>query len=160
IGAGLNGYWTASQPDNAKLRIWEMPGTAHADTYMFQVSANDSGSTPPEKLAELWKPTKVTIVGPMAKLINSAPQHHYIAQAALAGLETWARTGKAPPSAPRMETTGQPPTLVADANGNTKGGIRTPWVDAPTAKLSGLGNSGGAFAGLLGSTEPFDAATL
>jgi hypothetical protein len=66
--------------------------------------------------------------------------------------------------APRMETTpragGGAPTLVLDANGNTKGGIRTPWVDVPTAKLSGLGNSGGAFGFLLGSTEAFDAATL
>jgi hypothetical protein len=52
------------------------------------------------------------------------------------------------------------PTLVRDANGNTEGGLRTPWVDVPTAKLAGMGNSGGAFAFLAGVGEPFDAATL
>ena len=71
----------------------------------------------------------------------------------------------APPKAPRMATqaatdAGQAPTLVADANGNTKGGIRTPWVDAPIAKLSGSGNTGGPYGFLVGSTQPFDTATL
>ena len=164
IGSGPNGYWTAAQPDTAKLRIWEMPGTAHVDTYMFQVAASDSGVAPIEKLAPLWKPTTMTIVGKLAKPMNSAPQHHFIAQSALAHLDAWVRTGKAPPIAPRMETTpgaaGGAPSLVLDANGNTKGGIRSPWVDAPTAKLSGFGNSGGPFAFLLGTTEPYDAATL
>lgn len=163
--ASPGGWWTAEQPDDLKLRVWQIPGAAHVDTYMFQVSASDSGSAPIETLAKLWKPTKMTIVGPMAKPINSAPQHHYVAQAALAGLEVWVRTGKAPPSAPRMElnppaASGGPPSLVLDANGNVKGGIRTPWVDVPTAKLSGFGNAGGPFAGLLGSTEPYDAPTL
>ena len=54
----------------------------------------------------------------------------------------------------------QPPALVLDANGNTEGGVRTPWVDVPTARLSGIGNSGGPLAGLAGVTESFDAATL
>jgi hypothetical protein len=159
--ASPGGWWTAEQPDDAKLRVWQITGAAHADVYMFQVAASDSGAAPIEKLAPLWKPSKMTIVGPMAKPINAAPQHHYVAQAALAALDAWVRTGKAPPTAPRMEMTpGSPPSLVLDANGNVKGGIRTPWVDVPTAKLSGFGNSGGPFAGLLGSTEPFDADTL
>ena len=164
IGSGLSGYWTATQPDNAKLRVWEIPGAAHADTYMFQVAASDSGNAPIEKLAALWKPMTMTIVGKLAKPMNAAPQHHFVAQSALAHLDRWVRTGKAPPTAPRMETTpgpsGGPPSLVLDAGGNTKGGIRTPWVDVPTAKLSGLGNSGGPFAFLLGTTEVYDAATL
>lgn len=162
--ASPGGWWLADQPDNAKLRVWQIPGAAHADTYMLQVSAVDSGLAPIEKLAPLWKPTKITISGVMAKPINAAPQHHYVAQAALAALETWVRTGKAPPKAPRIDLTpgkaGGAATLTLDANGNATGGIRTPWLEAPTAKLSGFGNSGGPFAGLLGSTEPYDAETL
>jgi hypothetical protein len=164
IGSGIGGFWAASQPDNPRLRIWEIPGTAHADTYMLQVAGSDSGQTPVEKLAPLWKPSATTIVGRLAKPMNSAPQHHYVAQSALSHLDAWVRSGRAPPSAPRMETSmatpAGPPTLVLDAEGNTKGGIRSPWVDTPTAKLSGLGNSGGAFGFLFGSTEAFDAATL
>jgi hypothetical protein len=158
------GWWTAQQPDDAKLRVWQIAGAAHADTYMLQVAASDSGLAPVEKLAPLWKPTTMTIMGRMAKPINSAPQHHYVVQAALAGLDTWVRTGKAPPRATHLETIlgadGAPPSLVLDANGNARGGVRSPWVDVPTAKLSGFGNEGGPFARLLGSTEPYDAATL
>ena len=70
-----------------------------------------------------------------------------------------------PPKAPPMEVTppakpGEAPTLVLDANGNARGGIRTPWEDAPIARLSGLGNTGGPFGFLFGTTTPYDAATL
>jgi hypothetical protein len=47
-------------------------------------------------------------------------------------------------AAPRLETTSTPPIqFVVDADGIVKGGIRTPAVDAPVAKLSGLGQTGG-----------------
>ena len=165
IGSGLSGFWAAEQPDNDKLRIWEMPGTSHVDNYMFFVGGHDDGAQPIDKIAGYWKPTDALFGAKMAKPINAAPQHHYVAQAALAGLERWVRTGKAPAKAPRMATeaaatAGQAPKLIADANGNTKGGIRTPWVDAPVAKLSGSGNTGGPYGFLVGSTQPFDAATL
>ncbi|WP_372783111.1 alpha/beta hydrolase domain-containing protein [Phenylobacterium sp.] len=165
IGSGLSGFWTARQPDNAKLRIWEMPGTAHVDNYMFFVGGFDSGSAPMDKIAPLWKPTDALFGAKMAKPINAAPQHHYVAMAAMSALESWVRTGRAPPKAARLETeaaakAGEAPKLVPDAQGNSKGGIRTPWVDAPTARLSGFGNTGGPFGFLVGTTEPFDAATL
>jgi hypothetical protein len=165
IGSGLSGFWAAEQPDNAKLRIWEMPGTAHVDNYMFFVGGHDDGTAPLDKIADYWKPTDALFGAKMAKPINSAPQHHYVAMAALSQLDRWVRTGKAPPKAERMvtepaATAGQAPKLVADANGNTKGGIRTPWVDAPIARLSGSGNTGGPYGFLVGSTQPFDAATL
>jgi hypothetical protein len=165
IGSNLSGFWTAEQPDNAKLRIWEMPGTAHVDNYMFMIGGLDNGSAAIDKIAGLWKPTDALFGAKMAHPINSAPQHHYVAVSAMAALETWVRTGKAPPKAPRMAAepaakAGDAPKLILDANGNTLGGIRTPWVDAPTAKLSGFGNTGGAFGFLVGTTAPYDAATL
>ena len=165
IGSGLSGFWAAEQPDNDKLRIWEMPGTAHVDNYMFFIGGLDGGAVPIDKMAALWKPNDALFGAKMAKPINASPAHHYVAMAAMAGLERWVRTGKAPPKAARMTTepavtAGQPPKLAADANGNTQGGIRTPWVDAPTARLSGSGNTGGPYGFLVGSTQPYDAATL
>jgi hypothetical protein len=165
IGSGLSGFWAAEQPDNARLRIWEMPGTAHVDNYMFFVGGFDNGSAPMDKIAAFWKPTDALFGAKMAKPINSAPQHHYVAMAALAALDRWVATGQAPPKAPRLALapaakTGDAPKLVSDAEGNAKGGIRTPWVDAPTAKLSGFGNAGGPFGFLVGTTQPFDAAAL
>ncbi|MBS0360938.1 MAG: hypothetical protein JSR98_06130, partial [Proteobacteria bacterium] len=156
---------TAQQPDNDRLRIWEIPGAAHTDNYMFFVGGNDGGSTPVEKLAELWKPNDGLYGSKMAHPMNAGPQHHYVAQAAMAALDRWVRTGKAPPKAPRLELVppekeGEAPKLALDAAGNARGGIRSPWVDAPTAKLSGFGNSGGPFGGLVGTTAPFDAGEL
>ncbi len=64
---------------------------------------------------------------------------------------------------------------MADANGNAIGGIRTPQVAAPVAKLSGLGQpgntgasppsssssvSGAVLCGIFGTTIPFSAAQL
>ena len=165
IGSGLSGFWAADQADDARLRIWEMPGTAHVDNYMFFIGGFDNGSAPIGKMAELWKPTDALFGGKMAKPINASPTHHYVAMAALAALDRWVATGKAPPKAARMETepaakAGEPPKLALDAQGNAKGGIRTPWVDAPTARLSGFGNTGGPFGFLVGTTQPYDTATL
>ncbi|HEY3950994.1 alpha/beta hydrolase domain-containing protein [Phenylobacterium sp.] len=165
LGSGLSGFWAAQQPDNDKLRIWEIPGASHVDNYMFFVGAADSGSAPIETLARLWKPNDGLYGSKMAHPINSGPQHHYVAEAAMAALDHWVATGRAPPKAPRLELNppekaGEAPKLALDGSGNARGGIRTPWVDAPTAKLSGFGNSGGPFGFLVGTTQPFDAAAL
>ena len=101
----------------------------------------------------------------LAKPINNAPQHHYVVQAALWNLDRWVTTGQAPAKASPMKLDessrpGAPPSLLLDANGLAQGGVRTPWVDVPVARLSGVGNSGGPVAFLAGVSEPFDAATL
>jgi hypothetical protein len=101
----------------------------------------------------------------LAKPGNNGPQHHYVTEAALWNLDRWIRTGEAQPNAAPMKLgagadASAPPSLVLDANGLAEGGVRTPWVDVPTARLSGVGNSGGALATLAGVCEPFDAATL
>jgi hypothetical protein len=89
------------------------------------------------------------------------PQHHYVVMAALWNLDRWIREGEAPPEAPRLKALasdkpGAPPRFVLDAVGNVQGGIRTPWVDVPTARLSGLGLGDPLGAALFGVTEPFD----
>jgi hypothetical protein len=165
IGGGLSGFYEARQPDTDKLRVWEMPGAAHVDNYMFLIGGLDDGAQPVAKIAPLWRPTDTVLGSKMAKPVNAAPQHHYVTEAALASLERWVRTGQAPPKGAPMEVTppakpGDAPTLVLDANGNARGGVRTPWQDAPTAKLSGMGNTGGPFGFLFGTTQPYDAATL
>jgi hypothetical protein len=38
-------------------------------------------------------------------LFNSAPQHHYVAQAAIEQLRRWAGNGTPPPAAPRLPLT-------------------------------------------------------
>jgi len=94
--------------------------------------------------------------------VNSGPQHHYVAQAAIAHLDRWARGGRPPPGSPRLETDPDDPMrLVTDDAGIARGGIRTGWVDVPVAALSGLTPPGATGIGvLLGSTRVFDRAEL
>jgi hypothetical protein len=165
IGAGLAGFINAGQDDTNRLRIWEIAGAAHVDTYVFGASAIDSGSAPVAQVAAAYAPTDTIAGSKLAKPVNSAPQHHYVLSTALWNLDRWVKNGKMPPVAPRLKTLagdkpGAPPQLVLDANGDAAGGIRTPWEDVPTARLSGIGNSPGAVGALFGVTEPFDQARL
>jgi len=152
------GSLSSNQADSRGFRLWEVAGTAHADTYTLLVGAGDQGDDPSK--ADL-----VVTAAPIPGIIecdspiNSGPQH-YVLKAAMAGLERWVRTGAAPRRAPRIEVAGDPPQFVLDEHGNVRGGIRTSWVDAPIAVLSGLGQSGGSFCGIFGTTIPFDPADL
>jgi hypothetical protein len=56
LGGGLLGFYRARQPDTEKLRIWEIAGAAHADTYLMGAGAIDSGSAPIEQLAAALAP--------------------------------------------------------------------------------------------------------
>jgi hypothetical protein len=155
LGGGL-----AAQPDSDTLRVWEIAGAAHADTYTVSASRVDDGTVTPERLAELLRPTCNLIFGATPLPLNSGPQQHYVAHAALAHLVRWITEGTPPPSAPRLELDDAGLGYHLDTEGNARGGIRTPWVEAPTAVLSGLGQSGESFAVLFGVTEPFDEDTL
>jgi hypothetical protein len=135
--------------------VWEIAGSAHADNYTFSVGFIDSGLLPVEQLAAAYAPTTEMFGGQkLDHPMNFGPQHHYVVEAALWQLDRWVKTGQAAPTAPPLKLTADKnPTLVTDANGLAEGGLRTPWVDVPTAVLSGAG-------GMVGVGKPFDAATL
>jgi hypothetical protein len=130
-------YGLARQPDTDTLRVWEVPGTAHADAFL--VGGQFTACPYP---------------------VNSGPQH-WVATAALAALLRWVEHGDAPAHSPDIETTGDGTTITRDEHGNALGGIRTPSVAAPVATLSGQGELGApVLCALFGKTTPFDAATL
>ncbi len=156
----LLGGQLAEQPDSDRVRVWEMAGAAHADTYTVSAGRHDDGTLHAQRFAELLRPTNDLMIGKTDTPINAGPQQHYVAQAALAHLVTWAAGGEAPPSAPSLELNDDRTDYVLDEHGIARGGIRTPWVDVPTAVMAGLGQSGESFAMLFGRTEPFDDATL
>ncbi len=155
------GSGRAEQPDADHVRLWEIAGAAHADTYTVSGSRHDDGTVGGARLAELLRPTRSLLIGNTEKAVNSGPQQHYVAQAAMKHLVDWVAGGPPPPHAPRLARTGdETAPYELDENGNVLGGIRTPWVDVPTAALSGLGQAGESFAFLFGTTDPFDEATL
>jgi hypothetical protein len=157
VGLGSVG---SRQDDAERFRLWEIAGAAHADTYLLVASGQDDGSLAPEAFAKLLAPTREFLGIQTNELMNAGPQQHYVLQAALAHLARWAGGGAPPPSAPRLELGSGGNPFALDALGIAQGGLRTPWVEAPTAVLSGLGQSGAEFAFLFGTTRPFDAATL
>ncbi len=144
----------ARQPDAERLRLWEVAGAAHFDSYGLIASQLDDGTLSAQKLAELNVPISSIMGMPTEKPINAGPQFHYVSQAAVAALDRWVRDGTPAPEAPRLELSSVAPAhLATDEFGNAKGGIRTPWVDVPTAILSGLGQAGGTFGFLFGTTH-------
>ena len=148
-----------AQPDGEHLRLWEMAGASHFDTYVVFAAAQDDGRLAPAAFAELMKPTTDVMFATTDSPVNSGPQQHYIALAALDALVAWAAGEPVPPRAPRLELDADG-NLALGEHGIARGGIRTPWVDVPTATLSGLGQSGDGFAILAGRTVPFDRQTL
>lgn len=156
----LLGSGKASQPDGDRVRLWELAGAAHADTYMLVAGPRDDGTLAPEQFAKLLRPISKLLIGTAESPINAAPQHHYVGQAAYEHLLAWAAGGAAPPVAPRLELTDDGSDLAREADGIALGGIRTPWVDVPLATLTGLGQRGEMLAVLFGRTLPFSADEL
>jgi hypothetical protein len=158
FGGRRQGYHSARQPDNQRLRVWEIAGTAHADNYTILVAPIDTGSAPLADVVAAYAPTNMLMGQQLGHCINFAPQHHYVLQAALSQLHSWVSTGRPPPSGTPIELDGEQPVL--DAHGLARGGIRTPWVDVPIARTSGVGGDETTMASIFGSGERFDAATV
>ena len=154
---GALAYLPARQADGDRFRLWEVAGASHCDTYFLSASPRDSGELPVEELAELIGHGESAGI-PTEVPINSGPQMHYVLQRAFDALDQWMRTGTAPPSADRLDVDDHG-NLVVDPLGIARGGVRTPWVDAPTRILSGLGQPGN-MTDLFGTTRALDAATL
>src|SRR2546427_1972202 len=152
------GFYAARQRDSRRVRLWEVAGTAHADTYLVVTGPTDLGNSPAAAgvvITAAPVPGIITCGAP----INSGPQH-FVLNAAFAALDRWVQTGKPPARAPRLRVAAGPPrTITRDARGNARGGIRTPQVDVPIAAFAGEQN-GSIICPRFGATTLFDAATL
>ena len=147
-----------TQPDSSMFRLWEVAGTAHADVYTLVTSNFDLGDDP--SVAEVVEVTEtaagvITCEAP----INSGPAH-WVLKAGLHGLVQWIITGEPLPKAERLSLTADGQGFQLDEVGNVLGGIRTNYVDAPVAVLSGLGQTGESFCRIFGTTQLFDDAQL
>jgi len=130
------GFLPARQPDTDTVRTWEVAGTAHADKGLIGPVADSLDCGAP---------------------INDGP-HGFAVRAAVRHLDTWARTGEAPPSMPPLEVdeSGAEPVIRRDADGIAQGGIRYPVVEVPVETLSGDPGPGTDIICLLtGKTVPF-----
>lgn len=131
------------RPEGPKLRFWAPAGSSHTTgPYMARVgqaNKRDLGMDMP---------------GCPVDYANTLPVQ-YVSGAALVSLDRWVRGGKAAPSfaqLPAYSGGKEPvaePSNYFDANGNVKGGLRTPWVDVPIARYDWrgecIGGSGRTF---------------
>jgi Alpha/beta hydrolase domain len=133
-------YATAQQPNTHLIRTWEVAGTSHADTLIVGPYTSFLGCTTP---------------------INDGPQH-IVVQAAFTALAKWVEHATAPPKPKRFQfTAAHPAKLALAADGDVRGGVRTPAVDVPIATLSGAAPKGAnETCSLFGSTTPFTKAAL
>jgi hypothetical protein len=156
------GYARARQPDTAWFRSWEVAGSAHGDAYQLGIGDTDDGSGAGDAalFAAMSDPPSSVYFGIITcdAPINAGPLT-YVLRAAVAALATWVRTGEPPASMPRLELDADGTGFELDGFGNALGGVRTPHVDVPVARLSGLGQSGDSFCALFGTTVPLDGAS-
>jgi len=127
-----------SDDPNGRFRQYEIAGAAHIDrhayialpTYADQRLTGGSVQGNPD-----W-PFAAQCEPPIP--LSTHPLLMYSFNAALANLEAWARKGTVPPKAERiaLKDEGTPMVAIAvDEVGSAVGGVRNPWVDAPTATM-------------------------
>jgi hypothetical protein len=150
----LLGYVAARQPDTDLIHTWEVPGTAHGDYYTFISGRNDTVGDP--VFASVIEETSILGFINCSKPMNNGPQH-YVFNTAVRALNAWVAGGSPPPNSPRLELNDDLSDYLYDDRGNVLGGIRTPYVDAPSAVLLGDANEGDSFCFLFGSTALFSA---
>jgi hypothetical protein len=150
-------FFKARQPDTDMLRTWEVAGTAHGDYYTF-VSGRDDAVGDPIFASVIEEPSILGFIT-CDRPMNNGP-HHYVFNAAVRALNEWVSNGTLPEQSPQLEINEDGSDYLFDDVGNVLGGIRTPYVDAPSALLRGEANEGNNFCFLFGTTSLFSAAQM
>ena len=148
----------ARQPDTGNLVLWEVAGSAHSDIYTTLKSPLDKGGDP--VMADVTEEAEVRPPFIECRFPANDGPMHWVAKAAIDNLDRAIRGGHKIPRAPRLATMLREDEFILDDHGNATGGVRTPYVDAPVAVLSGEGQSGSAFCDLFGRTTLFGDAQL
>ncbi len=131
-----------------QYRHYDIAGAGHAtpDELWFAASSEDivkGGRTPPALNCDQ---------GPRSRFPS------WVAYNAIyRNLKAWVEDGIPPPPSQNIEVAGGKGVL--DANGNVKGGVRSPWLDVPTSTWNG-NSTGLSFCRIAGHEIPFDAAKL
>ncbi len=145
------------QPDSEYFKLWETAGAAHNDNYQLDLGRDDVG-VGAEKAMVVENDTLLGIFV-CEQPLNSGPMP-WVYMAALNALDNWVRTGTAAPEVERLAVNDDQSDYQYDNQDNVIGGLRTPYVDAPAARLSGEFNEGLVGCRLSGTTALFDAATM
>jgi hypothetical protein len=146
------GFVVSRQPDTARLRTWEVAGTAHADQYLIAYEEGPDGGGGEAGAAA---------AGVVASCgdINAGPQH-WVEDTAMNAVQAWTANGTLPASGNPFTMNDAGTAIAQDSYGNALGGVRTAAVDVPIATYSGQPAMGGLTCSFFGQTTPFGAAQL
>ena len=150
IPGGLSFRRPDSDAPNDRYRLWEVPGGSHVSNDL-----RDPVLTLQLNLAELTHITTASLPpngcthqqfvnGPTVGILGVVDPNDFpfafVQNAAFADLIEWVDSGAPPPHADviTIDTTKTSPQIVRDQFGNAKGGVRTPFLDAPGRHLRAL----------------------
>ena len=144
-----------------QYRLYEIAGAPHADAsfYPYMPTVADQKKTGFDAFLHSWPfPDQCE----QETALLRVPIMTYALDAAYANLTRWVRDGVPAPRAPRVavENGGTPQArVVLDQHGNAMGGVRTPYVDVPTATYF-TSTRGPGLCGNLAHKEDFDRTRL
>ena len=108
------------RPDSRTYRLYEVPGMSHVNAEPESPVSGFAGSVtcerPPDAQPSAFRQTDIW-------------------QMAFENLVRWVSKDVAPPKAPRIKLEADGKTVTRDADGNALGGLRSVFVDAPTAGI-------------------------
>jgi hypothetical protein len=144
-------FFPIRRPDTGRFRFWEAAGATHAPLPgMHEVLGKiqrDWGAVPAAPPAG---------TGTAPNTMDTRP----LRDAAMHQMHRWLTTRIPPPSMPRIEIGGEPPSIQRDEHSIARGGLRMPQVAVPMATLRGAVGANNPLAELSGSCLPFTSATL
>lgn len=153
------------QPDAIKphsgLVSYVVTGASHARTDVPGVESDHLGRASPEDVARTDPPPSDASM--LAKMIppgfkpNTFPWAPVV-RATFINLQQWAEHAVEPPQAPTLQLNAKL-EIRRDTNGNALGGLRLPYIVAPTATHRGAVSSSGP-GSIFGVEKPFTSATL
>jgi hypothetical protein len=157
-----------------RYRLWEVPGASHVSNDLddpvitLQRSLAELQGIPISQLAPVGCTHQQFINGPSVGVPGVVDPNTYpfsdVANAAFADLTRWVDDGVPPPHAPRIETSSSG-AILRDGFGNALGGVRTPFLDVPTATYTPIDTIAhpttfSGFCVLYGYNTPFNQSTL
>jgi Alpha/beta hydrolase domain len=156
-----------------RYRLWEVPGASHVSNDLgtpvitLQRNLAELQTIPVAALAPVGCTHQQFVPGPSVGVPGVVDPNTYpfsnVANAAFADLTKWVDAGVPPPHADPIEVTNA--GIVRDSFGNALGGVRTPFVDVPTATYSPTDTVAhmtlfSGFCGLYGYNTPFSHSAL
>jgi hypothetical protein len=139
MGTNVSTRRPDSNTSEDRFRRWEVAGASHVDPWEELSFAADADMA---RAHGRVNDNADEVCSPRGTVPTNFPVR-YIFDAAWRDLDAWVRHGAGAPHAPQLQTVpgseSLPPErmFVVDAHGNAVGGVRSPFVDVPTARWIG-----------------------